>query len=385
MKKTFFFNGCIIGDEIWYSNCEANGLYKFNLKSGENQFCSYFPKSEKWDFLLHQYVCQDEEKLVFSPFASRFIVIYDMQQKSFDTYEVPGKFLDAQGFARLESVCKYGEKFFFLSYQAQVLILDMNKKLLYEDLKLKKLFQNSSSIENFGSKYIACDNKIYISIKGDNKIVEYDLKNEQSDIHEIKGIHTIYGITSDDKEIWVCTDQGIGIWKKQDHVVINLMDGNFQSHDIQYFADKLWLMKEEEPIVRVYSLKSGLWDEIALNKGEHICNTLLPPIVLYIGTYEDRLVFVSCYDKNVYLINRENEIEQMYPVMIDISDIRKEFVAFGDSYLYRDGIFEGKPLVLDIESFLEIMKKENHSVNTRKEPGSIGKAICKKILNETHL
>lgn len=72
----------ILGDKIWVSLLEVNGLVSVDMKTGEMEFVGKFPDISQ-EYMLHYHVVTYFDKIIFFPWNTTVISIYDLTKQEF--------------------------------------------------------------------------------------------------------------------------------------------------------------------------------------------------------------------------------------------------------------------------------------------------------------
>lgn len=89
-KNNLFFNDCVqIGREIWFSACNKNGIYKYDLDKKRYTFVDYFQKEKIDAMFLHSNIVQYHHKLYFIPFQAKMISVYDLVNRKIKEIKLP--------------------------------------------------------------------------------------------------------------------------------------------------------------------------------------------------------------------------------------------------------------------------------------------------------
>lgn len=87
--KIAFMDVLFLGEEIWFSAANRNGLFKYNYSSKELVCVGIFPNERSDADFLHSEIKRYGNKLVFIPFQAKNICVYDLEEDSFENIELP--------------------------------------------------------------------------------------------------------------------------------------------------------------------------------------------------------------------------------------------------------------------------------------------------------
>ena len=83
-NKNIVIHGCarMAGECIWVSLLYCNGLVKIDVNNGRLSFVGSFPWRDS-GYQMHNRICEYDDKLIFTPWNSNNIAIYDMKKSEF--------------------------------------------------------------------------------------------------------------------------------------------------------------------------------------------------------------------------------------------------------------------------------------------------------------
>jgi len=88
LRKIWFYDYVQIGEEIWFSAGNFNGLFKADIKTGKARLIGRFPNEERFGWHLYSSVKQYKDRLIFTPCFANEIAVYDMTAKEFTKYKL---------------------------------------------------------------------------------------------------------------------------------------------------------------------------------------------------------------------------------------------------------------------------------------------------------
>ncbi len=154
-----------IDDSIYFSALNCNGLYKYDMNSGVTEYMGAFPLENKNVRHLHGMVKYIDGKIYFVPMFGKYLSIYDIREKAFDTIKL-GLMDDDKSYYRYYDAIPYNDLLLLIPGRASKIISIniKNGELQYID-EWKKLIPNeekptfkNGSFEYEGSIYIPCCN-----------------------------------------------------------------------------------------------------------------------------------------------------------------------------------------------------------------------------------
>lgn len=167
-------------NNLWISGYFFNGLFKMNLDDLEMDFIGTFPNEKMKRPKLHLGAHVYGSEIIFTPYQSDNVHIYDMNKKTFSTVEI----LNEVGKSFLASI-KIENKIYFVSDEGVVLYINIGEKKIYEDNSLSKEISAfiKKSRENWS---YSDDKKGYTFFDKKNNILRVDLVEHNVYYYKIK-------------------------------------------------------------------------------------------------------------------------------------------------------------------------------------------------------
>lgn len=129
-KSNVYLPGCakMVDNYIWISVLEFNSLIKIDVNTGYLSFVGRFP-AEDADYQLYSQICNFNNKLVFLPWNTNCITVYDM--KTHDFRKISMKRYNYSGTGRFLSAIQENERLYFISENAKEIVeFDMQKEII---------------------------------------------------------------------------------------------------------------------------------------------------------------------------------------------------------------------------------------------------------------
>ena len=185
-----FVPGCarMAGESIWVSLLDCNGLVKIDVNSGRLLFVGVFPWKDS-EYQMHYRICEYDDKLIFTPWNSNNIAIYDMKKSEFR--HIPMKDYGYEKAGRFAYDTQKGEKLYLVSENAKdIMAFNMQKETV------EKIY----TFTGYDYQYSAFKRILSIRIKddiweiADNRLLwKFNLLSEQYEQAELsERMLTIY-------------------------------------------------------------------------------------------------------------------------------------------------------------------------------------------------
>lgn len=206
MNTITYYDGCIIGNEIWFSNLSYNALMKTNINSGETNLIAEFPCFEASATNLHSRVLRFENKLYFIPWLSNIIHIWSLSMN---------KFLPE---IKLKGITEHNN--FVDAYQDEnhniwiipsyisdpILILDTNSDTIIDCVIVSSAFSDKSSINDLitGQKNIVCNNNtLYIHAYRDLLTISIDMATRKTEFFRFPEKYTVLSMQLENNDNFI--------------------------------------------------------------------------------------------------------------------------------------------------------------------------------------
>lgn len=206
-NKNIVIHGCarMAGECIWVSLLYCNGLVKIDVNNGRLSFVGSFPWRDS-GYQMHNRICEYDDKLIFTPWNSNNIAIYDMKKSEFRQismkdygYEKGGRFVyDTQK----------GEKLYLVSENAKdIMALNMQKETI------EKIY----TFTGYDYQYSASKCVLSIRMKdeiweiADNRLLwKFNLLSEQYEQAELsEQMPTVYAGCGSDDYLWLLVENSL--------------------------------------------------------------------------------------------------------------------------------------------------------------------------------
>ncbi len=142
-RSNIFLPGCakLVDNNIWISLLEVGSLVKINAGTGQLSFIGKFPADDA-GYQLYFQICEYNNKLIFSPWNTNCIAVYDM--KMHDFRNVPMKKYNYFGAGRFLSAVQENGCLYFISENGKEIVeFDMQQEIIKDVYSLpEKILTN---------------------------------------------------------------------------------------------------------------------------------------------------------------------------------------------------------------------------------------------------
>lgn len=278
---------------LTYFSYKRNAIFKLNTDDKE---CSYIISLKEYDYYterLYGKVTQLDNKLIFSPMASDFIMVFDYDSSEYKCFEINRKginfFNDKEKFY---SIQKYKNYIYIIGLGCTAIIrfdiLSGNQKVYNAwENEFNKSICNGDSI--FQESYITEKGKIIAPACYENKILEFDTDSGNWKIEEIPSYSGGYsGICFDGQNYYLCSMTDNKIFKRKNNTnnweIIELPK-NIGINQVQYSGIEY---TQNHIIVQVAATKkfikidkNGTIQTIKLSNKDNRINAYRPLILIH--------------------------------------------------------------------------------------------------------
>lgn len=192
-----------VGDAIWISAMDRNGLFQYDLINEEMAFKGVFPGENMWASNLHCSILEWCEHLIFVPSMAKHIALYDLKTGVIDFINLPRdiEMKDHKfGYAVI-----WKNKLFLLGDQVtDIYILDLNtkkyRKLNSIQLIIKTKYKGMPYIS---ADYVIMDEFIFLITRHSGAVYKINMDTETMQeywISDANGGHAL--LCHDGKNFW---------------------------------------------------------------------------------------------------------------------------------------------------------------------------------------
>lgn len=329
------FDSCVkLGDDIWFSATNYNGLYRYNLKDTIIERVATFPNEEMWQMGLHNTACLYHDSIVFVPHWAKRISIYNTKNGLFSQIEIPDlgvRVCNAPNF--LCGVVYHGMLYMVGYKYSGIVKVDLRTgefRTIYEVNEWTNIF-----VEEYFGEVAVEDNYMYIPCQFQNSVLILDMKHDRAEKRSIgRGSNRFCRIVKDEKTFY-------------------LIDKNTNNFFAWNVDDDFWCetevqFKDPDPNVYINYSKNHIW-VISVLSGE-VCiiekgtgkrrNIYLDnkPVIEYAFSCSERVYFVDGYTGNWYFMDNLGAITDLHIKIIEPANIRMEDIWQGFSPSRFDGV-----------------------------------------------
>lgn len=364
--KLNFLAGVQVGNEIYFSSWDTNGLFKYNPALDQCDFLKIFPGEENVG--IHSGAILHKNTIWFIPRASERIAIVDL-----DSLDITYLDLPESGHRPKGNIPPIRMRGYYISEENFLYLIPFAYKLF---LKIDMEKREIMNVENWGGDEYAyavgvrLQDKLSVYINNYNEMREIDLKSGKYTIKNIGDKGTTYtGIQRIGETILlfpVCLKDGI--------VLFNINDG--QTRTIQLDDEKQWyyeyqaLTKENDILLIPYNGKKSVRISIENDccyikeiqdlevKEDAYCSAKL--------LYNDEIWYLSHFLENPIIFYANDTIQYRY---IEINrkkhneQVMKSLAEYGSAYNPLSNGKDADEQYLLLDTFLQLIKEKKSGEN----------------------
>ena len=335
-----YFDNCIkLGDIIWFSAANYNGLYRYNLKNKSTERVTIFPNEEMWQMALYHSMCLYHDSLVFIPHWAKRISIYNTKTEMISQIEMPDFVVQLCDEPNFLCGVVYRDMLYMIGYKYSGIIkVDLKTKeckIIYEADEWVNV-----SMEPYFGEVAVEDNYIYIPCQFQNSVLILDMNYDKAEKKRVgKDSNRYCRIVKDGQNFYLI-----------DKNTNNFVSWNVEN-DIWYETEVCFKEPYFDALI-VYS-KKYIW-VISVLSGE-ICivekdtgksqNAYLrnKPVVEYAVTCNDGVYFVDGCTGNWYFVDIQGTITNLHIKIEEPENIGMEEIWKGFSPARFGGIVGERP------------------------------------------
>lgn len=358
-----FYDAYKINNELYFSSCSFNGLFKLNLLSGEVIQLGTFKDELLVEPYLHGSTIGYDGRIYFIPFNAKGISMYDIESDRFLFQQM--------------AKCRYGVP---MEYQENIIIVPSNLKDNILSLnKEKKEFEVNRVLSDKVHQLVkdigvaTCDlngslileNQLYIGVFGENIILKINLINYKTERIFVNGI-SIGNMIIFNNSIWIVSDLGKTVWciSKRGEIASEYKVGkeepirNFQC--FCEFNNELYLLGCEEDNMLKYI--NGKWESIIskfppefqrITDWSFFCRTRI---------YDNKLYLFPCSGNGIIILNSDDTIQFIEVKCQDIDHEKIKQLKRDDvGLLIKEGIIVEGTARIKLEDYISFLTERGEN------------------------
>lgn len=197
------YDGYIVGEELWFSNVSANGLFRMNMKTEEVKFVKTFPNELLEHMALHKRVISYKDQLFFFAEAGHGVHKYDMTTGEMQYFE--------QAYHRVEFLKTADvivkEKYVWVipqHIQHELFRFDMETNEIVHYPQFNQTVQPYVKDEQipFCIRVAEKDGRAWFAINNTNYIMSWEFTSFDVTVYELE-LDQLYGVFSCADKLWV--------------------------------------------------------------------------------------------------------------------------------------------------------------------------------------
>lgn len=344
-----------IGDDIWFSAGNYNGLYRFNMLSRETKRVSAFPDepiSREWAF---RRVKLWERKLVFMPAYADAVYLYDLEKEVFERIDVleADELLEYQSSGKFQCYEIFGEWLYLIGY-AYPGIIKVNLKN-HQIIKLTNippqiLIKNNETEGYFGAGIAVEKSNIYITCPSSNRILILDMCTDCFDMIEVgDGRNKYMGIQKIGQEYYLIR------WDNDNIIRWNRETGNCTEIELKFdnhFFDRK--ICQTQNYIWVFSYISN--EIFRINKNNYNISKIRADIpnnrmsLIFCEEMRDGIYFLNMYDGEWHILKEDGIDENLHFIMKEPDKINLM------KQLLQEGVFKKGEVLSESENSIATLE-----------------------------
>ena len=213
MNRTFYVGACAAAvddqNNMWLSNAEYNGLIKCDLVSGEVKYVRKFERYTLEKTYLHGDAHIVDGKIIFFPFMSTAIVIYDPVRDQEEYVDIPCE----KGTSFLPVVKYYKGKYLLVPANLNngIYVFDLAGRCVKSYEKLNQAIEKYLNYdEEINVSYD--DNRMIISFMNKAEYLLIDLQTLENRLYQLPFHEPVDRVFIEGKDIWILLKNSLNIY-----------------------------------------------------------------------------------------------------------------------------------------------------------------------------
>ncbi len=344
MSKSVYFHDYLkIGDKIWFSCININGLFSYDVKLEKFRLEAIFDKNDRKDIFMHMKLFEYKNKITFVPFQTRYIYVYDANTSIMREYPIALDDLETLYSYYMTGVQCGGKVYLLPCRSNQILEVNIEtgeqKKIadIPEDWGDSKLPYAHKAIDMYENKLVVAPfQKDFFEtidiISGVRKRIS--INENYNGITHLQ----IYG----DNLLLVGRNGKIGVHKWTGECIqsakLQSMKESHKFYDITLKESKLYLTETDASKVALYNIKTNSISEITIPVGRDKQFAAFWGTTLFLKQVStDFIRLMSAYDGKLYLINTDNnKIEEEKLICLEDTDYGECFLNQTQGYITEE-------------------------------------------------
>lgn len=368
-----------IDDNIWFSNLYFNALIKLDKLTGQIEIIDKFPNYEIDQVWLYSTVCHINNLLVFVPFRSTEIVVYNIKTEKFISVA-----LDLTKVGKREryfaSAYIYGNYIYMFPVEAKCIIrydVQLNSIKYLENGLIDVRSTLPKTTECFALQFEIIGKKIYIPFAELNAIAIFNLEKETIDIQYLNITGGCSTINYFEGYFYMASWKQCKIyrWNNETEEIIEYVDfpKEFTSGDYMFSSacsmkDRIFFLPIQGNMIISFEIKSKkLYEEKRIsNLNYEEWNTF------FCEKGSDKVIIWIAGEENLFVLDYSEEKLQIKPYFQQKSVCNKRYICdFFIEYGCFNVIFENEK---DLYQYIEVISNSSE-IQKKEKTREYGKII----------
>ena len=345
------------GHYLWFSEYYFNSLFRMDLYSGLVEHIGVFPDAGASSRELHigAFVCGDE--VIFTPYVSGLIHIFNKATKKFETIQVPDENFNAfcQGVYAGDTITFISEKGTVFSYWPQQKIIQKNEEITARLINyLKKYGSIKSFYVDECSISMQVGKNIVRYIVQKNEMNQFELQRKSEEIESLLFVDDnscIFEAKGDAKIICVGLKNGetkelsVGECKWGKNFCCNAYSKIYKNESfeivVNYNASEPLILDDKKERVKTNSVHSDL-----------LYKTVWGPIYQDVHFFKNKAYIIPCSNKNVIVCDLVTKTINKMPFSIDKNRI-KNINGIIKNQIDKNGVLREEEELFSMKTFVD--------------------------------
>lgn len=202
---------CLVGEELWFSTVEFNGLFRADIKTGQISFVSPISVCDKTQYACFSCIIQIENSIYLCPYTANCICEYDIQNNKMQSWSLEPGMVPYVNRAN----CFHDKIYMFCDNLHLIIVFDPKTK------EISYIHEDADRKYNFDKVWdIVCLGKALYFVEGCN-IIETDLQFKiisKYNISEYSKGEDILTIAYHEDKFWMMsTGARLISWNKEEN------------------------------------------------------------------------------------------------------------------------------------------------------------------------
>lgn len=367
---------------LYYAAYNLNGIFTFDIKTGENRLLSYIP--DEFVYFRGGYyrgtVIRNEE-IFFVPDCANTFIVYDLKKNNLKKVLLPETIVDYPVYSKFYFAFHDEERVFCIPirYPGLVEIERNESTILHRNVLLEKkewiigdacVWNHHIYMIMFNTMYpTECVLLAFHTKTGEFKYIETKYKN-------------IYHLCEEDRGIWMITELGLVFWNIkaqafQNYPVPCEIEEKKSLLKIVFFDKKIGIFANDGTLYTFFNIETGEYEEVTY-LSDRVCHLHMTNNYITVKAYDFMLFYFNASVGKLFVFNDNQRFEYNL-------NIPPKYI---ESYLNNLNLY-GKTIDEDMElnvwgHFLQVSDyikciSQYEKKNSKKDNSIVGKEVFERL------